>query len=68
MCFAGSVQNAVAIVNGDGDEEMSEADCRKRAGDKDVSTESVVQVKKSPWLDFTNSVPRVNSKKLDHLL
>ena len=60
MCFAGG-QSKKMLMDVDVDkvvykdvevyEEMSDVDCRKRAGDKDVSTDSAVQVN-YVWSDF----------------
>ena len=38
--FNGGQSNKIVEI----DEEMSDVDCRKRSGEKDVSTESIIQV------------------------
>ena len=49
------------VVHGeDVDDEMSEVDCRKRAGEKDVSTDSAIQVWKIIYFAlkiFQNKIP-----------
>ena len=45
MCFAGGQKSVMtSLMDVENDEEMSDVDCRKRAGDKDVSTDLAVQV------------------------
>ena len=39
-----SVGESAVVQGEDVDDEMSEVDCRKRAGEKDVSTDSAIQV------------------------
>jgi len=39
-----SVGESGVVQSEDVDDEMSEVDCRKRAGEKDVSTDSAIQV------------------------
>ena len=55
MCFAGGQSNknndnnfvggqSNKIMDVENDEEMSDVDCRKRSGEEDVSTDSIIQV------------------------
>jgi hypothetical protein len=48
------------VQSEDVDDEMSEVDCRKRAGEKDVSTDSAIQVWKIIYFAlkiFQNKIP-----------